>query len=716
MKKFLFLIMLFTFVRGTTFVKAGNVYGHLTAEGGYEATWNAETETMGWNSVGNSFPYFRILLTGLPSGDITEYKKFHATLSNFSDNATYVRLRIKSNDGSSDHYADANLVAGENNIDLVALRAAYPDCDFTKVVDITIWSPGSAEEGKTVDADHPASVKIQNVYMQRVKNVAFNSLGDEITKLSDITDGSKFIIANSNGTKIQTYVAGASGASETSLNDVSNDMFFMLQLAAAPDTLDVNQDETPDGSGYYSIGVYNTTGTAKPSSWWGANYICRVDWGDLWTTNFAVNMNGGKITNDHFGRDHAYSAVWTVAYEEGKGFKFYNPQSNKYMNLRSTQDDVCYLRLYKSFNLDINSEFDKENNAANDDIFALADATGYNAETGILKDGGWTFETPVDLSNWDYLIITVENTSRTTDTNIKIMDNDGKFVEKNQYDPGSQPQMYFGTYNNHNAACISMDYLRINKGLDISHIKSLSFEGQGLKISSVYLTDYDNTKLGPSRGRYTKYVDGDVVRNYDAEGVGKFGTICLPYVASCAGAEIYSIVGKTGSSISLSKVTGLLEAGKPYFYKASDETGSEGNTHNVNFFRADLAAYDAAAPVANNGLIGTENFAAMTAPAGPNYYILSGNQLYNTEGCTGSDAVTVGANKAYIDFSAINVLSAKARAVINFGEGTTDINQIDEDDAVKTLSSGKIYDLSGREVARPTRGFYMIGKSKVWIK
>jgi len=384
--------------------------------------------------------------------------------------------------------------------------------------------------------------------------------------------------------------------------------------------------------------------------------------------------------------------------------------------LRSTQDDVCYLRLYKSFNLDINSEFDKENNAANDDIFALADATGYNAETGILKDGGWTFETPVDLSNWDYLIITVENTSRTTDTNIKIMDNDGISVEQNQYDPGSQPQMYFGTYNNHNAACISMDYLRINKGLDISHIKSLSFSGQGLKISSVYLTDYENTKLGPSRGRYTKYVDGDVVRNYDAEGVGKFGTICLPYVASCAGAEIYSIVGKTGSSISLSKVTGLLEAGKPYFYKASDETGSEGNAHNVNFFRADLAAYDAAAPVANNGLIGTENFAAMTAPAGPNYYILSGNQLYNTEGCTGSDAVTVGANKAYIDFSAINVLSAKARAVINFGEGTTDINQIDEDDAVKTLSSGKIYDLSGREVARPTRGFYMIGKSKVWIK
>lgn len=204
--------------------------------------------------------------------------------------------------------------------------------------------------------------------------------------------------------------------------------------------------------------------------------------------------------------------------------------------------------------------------------------------------------------------------------------------------------------------------------------------------------------------------NGDLVREYNAEGVGKYGTICLPYVASCAGAEIYSIASKESNYITLEKVTGLMEAGKPYFYIASDAVGKDnGGARNVNFFRADFETYDAKTPIENNGLIGT--FSAITAPQGDNFYVLSGNKLYYTTGAE----VKVGANKAYIDKNQIvNKGGGAAKAFIDFDE--LEATGIDAVDTAKTLKGGKFYDLSGREVANPTRGLYIVNGKKVLIK
>lgn len=206
--------------------------------------------------------------------------------------------------------------------------------------------------------------------------------------------------------------------------------------------------------------------------------------------------------------------------------------------------------------------------------------------------------------------------------------------------------------------------------------------------------------------------NGDLVREYNAEGVGKYGTICLPYVASCAGAEIYSIAEANAAGITLEKVTGLLEAGKPYFYMASDVNGQDnkGAVCNVNFFRADFDTYDVKkAPIPNNGLIGT--FEAITAPQGAKYYVLSNNKLYYTTGAK----VKVGANKAYIDKNQIvNKGGGAAKAFIDFDE--LEATGIDAVDTAKTLKGGKFYDLSGREVANPTRGLYIVNGKKVLIK
>ena len=267
--------------------------------------------------------------------------------------------------------------------------------------------------------------------------------------------------------------------------------------------------------------------------------------------------------------------------------------------------------------------------------------------------------------------------------------------------------MWLDYWNSQNIIAIDLNQLRIANGLDISNIVSLEITGD-IKPSVVYLTDYANPKW-INRGRYDLYTTGDDVREYTE--TGKFGTICLPYKASYAGAEIYSISGKDASGISLSKVTGLLEAGKPYFYMASDVNGqhNEGTVRNVNFFRADFDTYDVKkAPIPNNGLIGT--FSDITAPQGDNFYVLSGNKLYYTTGAE----VKVGANKAYIDKSKIANKGGEAKAFIDFDE--LEATGIDAVDTAKTLKGGKFYDLSGREVANPTRGLYIVNGKKVLIK
>ena len=261
--------------------------------------------------------------------------------------------------------------------------------------------------------------------------------------------------------------------------------------------------------------------------------------------------------------------------------------------------------------------------------------------------------------------------------------------------------MWLDYWNNQNIIAMDLNQLRIANGLDISNIVSLEITGD-IKPSVVYLTDYANPKL---TNRPASYRTGDDVREYTE--TGKFGTICLPYKASYAGAEIYSISGKDASGISLSKVTGLLEAGKPYFYMASDVNGKEnkGTVRNVNFFRADFDTYVVAGE--NNGLIGT--FSDITAPQGDNFYVLSGNKLYYTTGAE----VKVGANKAYINKNLINK-GGEAKAFIDFDE--LEATGIDAVDTAKTLKGGKFYDLSGREVANPTRGLYIVNGKKVLIK
>jgi hypothetical protein len=506
-------------------------------------------------------------------------------------------------------------------------------------------------------------------YSTGIKKVLVaTGLENEVTDLSYVTQGNRFIIANTEATSIQAYKASEAGAAATPVEGISNDLYYYMTLEALP-ALDVDGNGTPDSETYYRIAISNAEGEAKPTNWWGDNYVNHIGWGDLWSTT----CDAGKENN--YGRDGEFNAVWTVKYVDGQGFTVYNPKNNKYMRLSNTSGDITYLRFFRDVKYEVQEVeiIEKSDNEANDEIFALSK----------MQDGKWTFDEPVSLLDWDYLMITTANSGTNASHEISITDANGKTVKGEDYDGSSAAtggKMWLDRWNNQNAIRISIDYLRETKHLDVRNITSLAISGD-IDVANVWLTDYDNTQIGGG------YAQGDDVREYTA--AGSFGTVCLPYKAAVAGAKVYSVACKVDGGIGLQPVEGLLEAGKPYFYQAVDENGKDaaGQVCNVNFFRADFTRSDAQAPIENNGLIGT--FADKTAPKGNNYYVLSNNKLYYTTGAS----VKVGANRAYLNLNKVQDIAA-ARLVLGL-DNATGIEAIDNGQ----LTIDNWYDLNGRRVA-----------------
>lgn len=336
--------------------------------------------------------------------------------------------------------------------------------------------------------------------------------------------------------------------------------------------------------------------------------------------------------------------------------------------------------------------------ASNDEIFTMSK----------FVDGGWTFDTPVDLYDWSYLVICTEVTAANASHEVTITDASGASLGGNAYNGEAAKTgagMWLDYWNSQNVLCIDLNVVRTVNKIDVFHIKSLKISGD-IKPSVVYLTDYVHPKLA-NRGRWDTYVPGDAERTYSE--TGKFGTVCLPYVASFSGAEVYSIAGTDGKSISLEKVTGLLEAGKPYIFQAVDENGQDnkGTVRNVNFFKADIDDYDVAEPLSANGLVGT--FTGGTVPA--DCYILSENKLKKV---IAGNEPTAGANRAWLDLSQVSSASGVKGDIRLSFDDVTGISSVSSD--IQSLQNNVLYDLSGRQVKNPARGLYILNGKKVIIK
>lgn len=78
-----------------------------------------------------------------------------------------------------------------------------------------------------------------------------------------------------------------------------------------------------------------------------------------------------------------------------------------------------------------------------------------------------------------------------------------------------------------------------------------------------------------------------------------------------------------------------------------------------------------------------------------------------------TSAYTLGAHKAYLETST-DVTPADARVALLFSDDETTAVQTIE--AIERPQSDKIYNISGQQVVKPTRGFYIINGKKVIIK
>lgn len=688
MKKILFLIALFTLMGGVNSVKAKKVFANFASA---TETWTAATNTFTWKATGNNF-----IATGLPT-DISSYTNFHCNVSDFSENANFVRLVLKN---GKDEQITEYIYAGECNIDLVS---KYPGWDFTCITDFLLFGSNSATDGHSINNENPASAVVTDVYMEKpdasFSITAASGFGDEITSLSYITDGARFAIGD--GTNAMYWTTASVDNQKVVVNSVPSDAYYYYVLEQV-DGLDTNGDEVVENDNY-RIKIINASGEAFTHAWNLGSYLNYSQWGHLFASSGKSKEEGGTY---NYGGDGDYYAIWKVAYSDGNGFTLKNAGVNKYATVAGSSADATYLKLYKAINFTTRTVY-----PANDEIFALSNATGYNAETGVMTNGTWTFGSPVNISNWDYLMITTVNNPSDGSHQITITDDNGVSVGGEGYSgsaAGTGGNMWLDRWNNQNAIRISIDYLKNVKGMDITKIKSLSIGGT-TKIANVYLTSYNNTKISGG------YKDGDLKREYSA--TGKFGTICLSYKASCAGAEVYSIASGDAKGITLTKVNGLLEAGKPYFYMSADENGqnNEGTVRNVNFFRADFDEYDSEKPITSSGLIGT--FSEMTAPAGINYLILNSNKLYDTNGATGGDAITIGANRAYVNNTFVpsgGSGSARGVRLSFFGADITEVKDVKEVVAAKRID-GKFYDLMGREASCPVKGNLYIYNGKTIV-
>lgn len=182
---------------------------------------------------------------------------------------------------------------------------------------------------------------------------------------------------------------------------------------------------------------------------------------------------------------------------------------------------------------------------------------------------------------------------------------------------------------------------------------------------------------------------------------GNFGTICLPRAANSLMAEIYSVSSINGSSLELQKLGAeeQMAPGTPYIYKATED--------NPTFTMSGDAV---AEPVAATGLVGT--FTETTAPKGDSYFVLSGNKLYNVDA---EANVTVGANRAYIDLTAVpsgGEVKAEATYLALIGYGTTGLVEVKS----AREANGICFDLSGRRVSHPQRGLYVVNGKKVIVQ
>ena len=408
------------------------------------------------------------------------------------------------------------------------------------------------------------------------------------------------------------------------------------------------------------------------------------------------------LQGEQYGQDGQDLALWDIE-ASGDGFKLKNVGTGLYLNsnapARYSEEDAvvwtfCTLKETSVVNPIKKGTYDATD--ANTSFFTNfiaigADAT-FDSDTKVFKGGacGWQWADGVDFDKYQYIVITVAQNVTDGGWQVHIKDANGLTISGDQYGADFM-NLWIGAWNNHNCLKIDLEKIRTEQMFDIHHVTELWIDANrqdGIILGNAYATN----QVPENNKNWNNEENGDFKLTIDNN---KFATICLPFEASVAGAYVYEIAGKSADGLDLNMYNGILEAGKPYIIQSN-----ENESGNVYFYKATATTVETAGE--NNGLIGT--FEAITIN-NKDFYVLSGNKLYYAD-----QDVNVGANKAYIDMTKVGSAAGTKNVSISFGD-VTGIENIQ----VEGLN-GKVYDLSGREIIRPAKGFYIANGKKMLIK
>lgn len=185
---------------------------------------------------------------------------------------------------------------------------------------------------------------------------------------------------------------------------------------------------------------------------------------------------------------------------------------------------------------------------------------------------------------------------------------------------------------------------------------------------------------------------------------GNFGTICLPFAATVTGADVYKIAGKVVENgelkaINLNKVTGTLQAGHAYIFKATEPTLT------ATFSGAYAEAIEA------DGMIGNLSADNIVVPVNQRNFVVSDNQIHEV---VSSDyqgrVVTCGQYRAYITLNGIG--EAKARGANFIG--------LDESTGIESVQANNqptaMFNLQGQRVTDAQKGLVIVNGKKMLRK
>lgn len=747
MKRLLLLIALFTLLGGANSVKAEPVKLYsteFTDKNGGKCSWDSENNIYSWQETSNN----TICMISFDAGVLSAYTKLHVKWSGLTEGAQMrVMLPRASEDGGGNFQKILTDTSGDIYLDLLSdfthqWGGAKPTAEIlSRVTQIRIGgnsAPTSEELIADPSASHSMTIKPSDIYLEGPTYEVY-SLGSAITFAQALETSDPFVLVQ-NGKVL---------CGPLSLSDNSLTFKDVAEIKDYSWTIKFEEDASNKGS--YFMELRNSNDESKGyinASVWSHTYLSNIDKsgtkgevqdGALWTI---ASAGDGKYTiknlgvsegnyNDKPGGNEGDRA------EAGQGFlaittsgywanhvTHYNTSGMWEFRKLTTTSLPAYDPVYYGWDdMTFTSHADV---TKDDETHLVVDKRGYApywAETASKK-----FDTPFDATNYRYLVFFAKrnvtkygNGNNETGGTLFIKDNSGVSFRQGDYtsyDEKNYPNVPSGTlwmnrWNGQRAMALDLQWLAKTdkfgdgsdcKVLDITKITEIGVAGT-FTIGGFFFT---NT--------LPAYSAGDYKRNFDS--FDKFGTICLPYSAVCCGAQLYEIEGLGTNSITLVGYEGIMEAGKPYLYKTLEAKKGDYNNEaadfydetDVYFFKAGYKKVDS--PVENNGLIGT--FSDITAPDGTDYLILSNNTLYNTDGAIGDDAITIGANKAYIDKSKI-VSSGSARGIkLFFGDAeVTGVKEI----VSAQRKDGKFYDMMGREVTRPVKGhIYIYNGIKIAFK